>query len=95
MAYAARGGWHLEARMARVSFSAFRRNMAGLMDEVVANGAALVVTRRGRGSVVVMSEEEFAGWEETMHLLRSPANAAWLLASVGEAGFGLSVITRK
>ncbi len=71
--------------MVRVSFSAFRRDMAGLMDEVVASGEALVVTRRGRGGVVVMSEEAFAGWEETMHLLRSPANAAWLLASVGEA----------
>jgi antitoxin YefM len=71
--------------MARVSCSAFRRNMAGLMDEVVAGGEALVVTRRGRGGVVVMSEEAFAGWEETVHLLRSPANAGWLLASVGEA----------
>ena len=78
--------------MARVSFSAFRQDMAGLMDEVVASGETLVVTRRGRGGVVVMSEEAFAGWEETMHLLRSPANAAWLLASVGEAGLGLPII---
>ncbi len=70
--------------MARVSFSAFRRNMARLMDEVVASGETLVVTRRGRGGVVVMSEADFAGWEETMHLLRSPANAAWLLASIAE-----------
>jgi antitoxin YefM len=74
--------------MVRVSFSAFRRDMAGLMDEVVASGETLVVTRRGRGGVVVMSEEAFAGWEETMHLLRSPANAAWLLASVREANAG-------
>jgi antitoxin YefM len=74
--------------MVRVSFSAFRRNMAGLMDDVVASGETLVVTRRRRGGVVVMSEEEFAGWEETMHLVRSPANAAWLLASVGEADAG-------
>lgn len=74
--------------MARVSCSAFRRNMAGLMDEVVAGGEALVVTRRGRGGVVVISEEAFAGWEETMHLLRSPANAARLLASVAEADAG-------
>ncbi len=74
--------------MARVSFSVFRRNMAGLMDEVVASGETLVVTRRGRGGVVVMSEEEFAGWEETFHLLRSPTNAARLLASVAEADAG-------
>ena len=71
--------------MARVSFSTFRRDMAGLMDEVVASGETLVVTRRGRRGVVVMSEEAFAGWEGAVHLLLSPANAAWLLASVGEA----------
>lgn len=74
--------------MVRVSCSAFRRNMAGLMDEVVTGGEALVVTRRGRGGVVVMSEAEFAGWEETVHLLRSPANAAWLLASIAETTAG-------
>jgi antitoxin YefM len=81
--------------MARVSFSAFRRDMAGLMDEVVASGETLVVTRRGRGGVVVMSEDAFAGWEETMHLLRSPANAARLLASIAEADAGAAEAQRR
>ena len=71
--------------MAQVSYTEFRQNLAGLMDEVVSSQAPLLVTRQGHKNVVVMSEEAFAGWEETMHLLRSPANAAWLLASVGEA----------
>ena len=31
---------------------------------------------------VVISEEEFDGWMETLHLLRSPANARRLLASI-------------
>ena len=81
--------------MAQVSYTEFRQNLAGLMDEVVSSRAPLLVTRQGHKNVVVMSEEEFAGWEETVHLLRSPANAVRLLASVGEAGLGLPAIIRK
>jgi antitoxin YefM len=35
-----------------------------------------------------MSEEEFAGWMETVHLLRSPANARRLLQSIVAANAG-------
>ena len=74
--------------MERVSYCEFRRKLAVVMDEVVTSRAPLLVTRQGRGNVVVMSEDEFAGWEETVHLLRSPANAARLLASIAEADAG-------
>jgi len=78
----------LEAAMAQVSYSEFRQNMAGLMDEVVASRAPLLVTRQGHKNVVVLSEEEFAGWEETVHLLRSPVNAVRLMESVAQADAG-------
>lgn len=35
-------------------------------------------------AAVLMSLEEFTSWEETLHLLRSPANAARLKAAVDE-----------
>jgi antitoxin YefM len=35
-----------------------------------------------------MSEEEFDGWIETLHLLRSPANARRLMASIKSANAG-------
>ena len=74
--------------MAQVTYTEFRQNLAGLMDEVTASRTPLLVTRQGHGNVVVMPEEEFAGWEETVHLLRSPANAARLMESVAQADAG-------
>lgn len=35
--------------------------------------------------MVVTAEEEFAGWQETVHLLSSPRNADRLLQSVRDA----------
>ncbi|WP_298379040.1 type II toxin-antitoxin system prevent-host-death family antitoxin [Azospirillum sp.] len=74
--------------MAHVSYTELRQNLAGLMDEVCDSRAPLVVTRQGGRSVVMMSLEEFEGMEETLHLLRSPANAARLLASIQQAEEG-------
>jgi antitoxin YefM len=37
---------------------------------------------------VMMSEEEYEGMLETLHLLRSPANAARLLRSIESADAG-------
>ena len=74
--------------MAQVTYTEFRQNLAGLMDEVTASRTPLLVTRQGHKSVVVLSEEEFARWEETVHLLRSPANAARLMESVAQADAG-------
>jgi antitoxin YefM len=71
--------------MAQVNYTEFRQNLAGFMDEVVSSRTPLLVTRQGHANVVVMSEEEFAGWQETVHLLRSPRNAARLLESVAQA----------
>ena len=51
----------------------------------------LVVTRQGgKGNVVMLSEEEFAGWQETVHLLSNPRNAARLLESIQQADAGLA-----
>jgi antitoxin YefM len=37
-----------------------------------------------------MSEAEFVGWQETMHLLSSPRNAARLMESIRQAKAGRS-----
>jgi antitoxin YefM len=61
--------------MGHVSYSEFRQNLARYMDEVADSNAELHVTRQGARSVVVLSEAEFNSMTETLHLLRSPANA--------------------
>jgi len=75
-----------EDRLPHVSYSKLRDNLASYMDEVCNGRAPLVITRRNARSVVLMSEEDYDGLIETVHLLNSPANAARLLRSIADAG---------
>jgi len=76
--------------MPHVNFTEFRQNLASHMDAVCDSRAHLVVTRQKGPSVVVMSEEEYEGMQETIHLLRSAKNAEHLLKSIAalDAGKG-------
>ena len=74
--------------MAHVSYTELRSRLAFYMDEVCDDRAPLLVTRQNARSVVLMSEEDYEGLMETVHLLKSPANAARLLRSVQEADEG-------
>lgn len=77
--------------MSHVTYTAFRQGLAAFMDKVCASRAPLTVTRQGAGSVVVLAEEEYAGLVETVHLLRSPANAARLAEAIGQLDRGEGV----
>jgi antitoxin YefM len=74
--------------MSHVSYTELRSNLAKYMDEVCDSRKALLVTRQNARSVVLISEDEYEGMMETLHLLRSPANAARLLRSIQEADSG-------
>ena len=74
--------------MAQVSYSELRNNLAAYMERVCDERAPLFVTRQNARSVVLLSEEEYEGLMETVHLLKSPANAARLLRSINEANEG-------
>jgi antitoxin YefM len=75
--------------MAVVNYTEFRLNLASHMDAVTESRAPLLVTRQGgKGNVVVIAEEEFEGWRETVHLLSNPRNADRLLHSIREAEAG-------
>lgn len=75
--------------MAHVTYTELRSNLAKYMDEVCDSRDALLVTRQNARSVVMVAEEEYAGLMETVHLLRSPVNAARLLQSLEEANRGV------
>jgi len=69
--------------MRTTSYSDLRKNLAAMLDAVSADHEPLVITRdKGKPAAILMSLEDFASYEETRYLLRSPANAARLLASV-------------
>jgi antitoxin YefM len=76
--------------MKAISYSEARENLKSVIDQAVADRAPIAITRqRGEGAVLI-SESEWASIEETLYLLRSPANAARLLDAVRglEAGEG-------
>jgi len=71
--------------MKTVSFSDLRRNLSTMLDQVNADHEPVIITRdKGKPAAVLMSLEDFASYEETRYLLKSPVNAARLLESVAE-----------
>jgi antitoxin YefM len=71
-----------------VSYTELRQNLKKHLDSVCENRAPLVVTRQNGEPVVVISLAEYEALEETLHLLRDPANAERLLRSIREAEAG-------
>jgi antitoxin YefM len=71
-----------------MTYSRVRQNLAKILDEVTKNQETVVIKRRRGESVVMMSERDAASLLETAYLLRSPKNAARLLASIERAGKG-------
>jgi antitoxin YefM len=72
----------VQVAMNIVSFSEARTNLKTVLDRVVEDADHTIITRRDAEDVVVMSLESFNSLVETVHLLRSPANAAHLARSI-------------
>ncbi|MEG3903914.1 type II toxin-antitoxin system prevent-host-death family antitoxin [Microcoleus sp. B4-C5] len=67
-----------------VSFSEARNNLKAVLDRVVEDRDYTIITRRDAEDAVVMSLEFFNSLLETVHLLKSPANAAHLERSIAQ-----------
>ncbi|MBD1814444.1 type II toxin-antitoxin system prevent-host-death family antitoxin [Microcoleus vaginatus DQ-U2] len=67
-----------------VSFSEARNNLKAVLDRVVEDTDYTIITRRDAEDAVVMSLELFNSLLETVHLLKSPANAAHLERSIAQ-----------
>lgn len=76
--------------MTTASYTEARDKLASFWDETVSTREPIILERRGHESVVMLPVDEWRGVMETAHLLRSPANARRLLASLRrlEAGKG-------
>jgi antitoxin YefM len=53
-----------------------------VLDSVGDDREEVVITRDGRGSAVIVSLDQYEALKETVHLLRSPANAHRLLDAI-------------
>ena len=65
-----------------ISFSDARNNLKQVIDRVVDDADVAVISRRDSPDAVVMSLETFNSWMETVHLLKTPANAVHLDKSI-------------
>lgn len=78
----------MEFQVDAISYTAARANLATTMDRVCNDHEALVITRNGQQSVVMLSLEEFTALEETAYLLRSPVNAKRLMGAIEQLNAG-------
>lgn len=69
----------------QTTYSQARANLANLLDEVTLNQEIVIVNRRGKDDVAMISASELGSLVETAHLLRSPKNAQRLLAALQRA----------
>ncbi len=58
------------------------------MDQVIEDREVVVINRRGRESVAMVSESELSSMMETEYLFRSPKNAARLIKALERARRG-------
>ena len=76
-----------------VTYSQARNNLKRILDRVVDDADYTVITRRDAEDTVVMSLDYFNSLLETVHLLKSPANAAHLARSIEQ--FKQGQVTEK
>jgi antitoxin YefM len=70
-----------------ITASEARRNLFPLIEQVNNDRAPVHITSRN-GNAVLLSEQDYTSWQETIYLLRSPANARRLAESIAEAEAG-------
>ncbi|MEI7772159.1 MAG: type II toxin-antitoxin system Phd/YefM family antitoxin [Chloroflexales bacterium] len=63
----------------QTTYTQARAQLASLLDQVTNDREIVIVQRRGAADVAIIAADELAGLLETVHLLRSPANAERLL----------------
>ncbi|AZU04656.1 prevent-host-death family protein [Glycocaulis alkaliphilus] len=74
-----------------LTFSQARASLKALMERVTGNKAPAIITRQGGEPVVMVPLSEWEAIQETNYLLKSPANAARLAASIAAADKGEAV----
>lgn len=65
-----------------MTYSESRAKYAETLNAVVDDREEVIITRAGHDPVVMVALEDYESLKETAYLLRSPANARRLLASI-------------
>jgi antitoxin YefM len=67
-----------------VNFSEARNHLKHVVDQTVADADFTVISRRDSPDAVLMSLDTFNSLMETVHLLKTPANALHLAESIDQ-----------
>ncbi|MEW2635629.1 type II toxin-antitoxin system Phd/YefM family antitoxin [Streptomyces sp. NPDC048389] len=76
-----------------ISASEARRDLFPLIKRVNDDHAPVRISSKG-GDAVLMSAEDYDSWQETVYLLKSPANAQRLMEAVARDRAGVVTITK-
>ncbi|MBK6511479.1 MAG: type II toxin-antitoxin system prevent-host-death family antitoxin [Haliea sp.] len=74
-----------------INFSDARNRLKSVLDEVANDRDYTIISRRDADDAVVMSLDQFNSLMETVHLLKSPANATHLAKSIKQYQAGKTV----
>jgi antitoxin YefM len=70
--------------MNAITYSNIAKDFPSIMEKVCDDHNPVIITNENSKPVVLMSLEDYNSIEETMYLLKSPANAARLRTSIAE-----------
>ena len=70
--------------MKAISYTAARGHLAKTMAAVCEDHDPVIITRRNKDAVVMLSLEDYESLNETAYLLQSPKNAKRLLDSIDQ-----------
>ncbi len=68
-----------------VTYSQLRQNLKNILDMSVDRHEPVLIKRQHGDDMVLVSLRDYRAMEETVYLLRSPANASRLMASLEES----------
>ena len=68
-----------------IAYTNARNGLASLLDRVSKNSEIVIINRRNKPDVALISKEELDSLLETVYLLRSPANAKELFNAIDES----------
>lgn len=71
-----------------ITYTDARASLKEVMDRVIHDHVEVVVTRKKREAVVMISLDEYNSIQETLHLLKSPANARRLEEAISQLDAG-------
>lgn len=69
----------------QTNYTNLRQNLASMLDEVIEDRGVIIVSRSGKEDVAMLSAQELSSMMESLHLLKSPANAKKLFAAMERA----------